>query len=62
MINTMNENINNIHLCIKIYVLWSSYFFLFDGMTALTPLALNQVNKFSEIESFRVSGVIAVML
>ena len=29
-------------------------------MTAITPLGLNQVDKISETQNFRVSGVIAV--
>ena len=31
-------------------------------MTAITPFGLNQVDKISEIQNFRVSGVIAVIL
>ena len=30
-------------------------------MTAITPFDLNQVDKISEIQNFRVSGVIAVI-
>ena len=30
-------------------------------MTAITPFGLNQVDKISEIQNFRVSGVIAVI-
>ena len=30
-------------------------------MTAITPLGLSQVDKISEIQNFRVSGVIAVI-
>ena len=30
-------------------------------MTAITQLGLNQVDKISEIQNFRVSGVIAVI-
>ena len=35
--------------------------FLFDEITAITPLGSKQAKKFFEIENFRMPGVIAVM-